>query len=55
MTTVPERESVPPAPLPDPGKPAGADLLPQIRHIVVLMMENHSYDNYLGTLPRHFG
>ena len=23
---------------------------PQIKHIVVLMMENHSYDNYLGTL-----
>jgi len=36
--------------LPDPGKPAGTDLLPGIRHIVVLMMENHSYDNYLGTL-----
>jgi phospholipase C len=29
---------------------AGADGLPQIRHIVVLMMENHSYDNYLGLL-----
>jgi phospholipase C len=37
-------------PLPDPGKPAGTDLLPGIRHIVVLMMENHSYDNYLGML-----
>jgi phospholipase C len=30
--------------------PAGTDLLPQIKHIVVLMMENHSYDNYLGML-----
>jgi phospholipase C len=30
--------------------PEGTDLLPQIRHIVVLMMENHSYDNYLGML-----
>jgi phospholipase C len=30
--------------------PAGTDLLPQIKHIVVLMMENHSYDSYLGTL-----
>jgi phospholipase C len=40
-----------PGPLPRPGRPAGADLLPQIRHIVVLMMENHSYDNYLGMLP----
>ena len=26
------------------------DLIPKIKHIVVLMMENHSYDNYLGTL-----
>ncbi len=41
----------PPAgPLPEPSLPAGTDLLPQIRHIVVLMMENHSYDNYLGML-----
>jgi phospholipase C len=37
-------------PLPRPSLPAGTDLLPQIRHIVVLMMENHSYDNYLGML-----
>jgi phospholipase C len=37
-------------PPPDPGRPAGTDLLPQIKHIVVLMMENHSYDNYLGML-----
>jgi phospholipase C len=36
---------------PRPGQPIGTDLLPQIRHIVVLMMENHSYDNYLGMLP----
>ncbi len=35
---------------PRPELPAGTDLLPQIRHIVVLMMENHSYDNYLGLL-----
>src|ERR1700680_2028391 len=38
-------------PRPQPGRAAGTDLLPQIKHIVVLMMENHSYDNYLGTLP----
>src|SRR5580700_7805584 len=31
---------------------AGTDRLPKIRHIVVLMMENHSYDNYLGMLAR---
>jgi phospholipase C len=35
---------------PRPDLKAGTDLLPQIKHIVVLMMENHSYDNYLGTL-----
>jgi phospholipase C len=35
---------------PRPDLPAGTDLLPQIRHIVILMMENHSYDNYLGML-----
>jgi phospholipase C len=39
-----------PRQLPRPGRPAGTDLLPQVRHIVVLMMENHSYDNYLGML-----
>ena len=37
-------------PRPRPAMPAGTDLLPKIRHIVVLMMENHSYDNYLGML-----
>ena len=37
-------------PPPEPARPAGTDLLPQIKHIVVLMMENHSYDNYLGML-----
>jgi phospholipase C len=35
---------------PDSSLPAGTDRLPQIKHIVVLMMENHSYDNYLGML-----
>jgi phospholipase C len=44
------RPAGPQRPLPRPGRPAGTDLLPQIRHIVVLMMENHSYDNYLGVL-----
>ena len=34
----------------DPSAQAGTDLLPQIQHIVVLMMENHSFDNYLGNL-----
>jgi len=31
---------------------AGTDTIPQIRHVVVLMMENHSYDNKLGMLRR---
>ena len=35
-----------------PGPAAGRDTLPLIRHIVVLMMENHSYDNKLGMLKR---
>ena len=39
-----------PADRPRPDLPVGTDLLPQIRHIVVLMMENHSFDNYLGLL-----
>jgi phospholipase C len=43
--------AVEPGSRPRPDLPAGTDLLPQIKHIVVLMMENHSYDNYLGTLP----
>jgi phospholipase C len=38
------------APRPDPSRPIGAHLLPAIAHIVVVMMENHSYDNYLGAL-----
>lgn len=40
---------------PDPARPEGTDLLPQIDHIVVLMQENHSFDNYLGTLGRGDG
>jgi phospholipase C len=39
-----------PGPRPMPSLPTGTDLLPQIEHIVVLMMENHSYDNYFGML-----
>src|ERR1700744_6502013 len=40
---------------PDPSRPAGTDRLPQVKHIVVLMMENHSFDNYLGTRGRGDG
>jgi phospholipase C len=41
-----------PGPLPYPELPAGTDTMPQIEHIVVVMMENHSYDNRLGMLRR---
>ncbi len=44
-----------PGDLPYPSAPAGTDMLPQVKHIVVLMMENHSFDNYLGTLGRGEG
>ncbi len=37
---------------PFPTLPAGTESLPQIKHIVVLMMENHSFDNHFGALPR---
>jgi phospholipase C len=41
-----------PATRPRPDLDAKSDLIPQIKHIVVLMMENHSYDNQLGMLGR---
>ncbi|HVT78869.1 MAG TPA: alkaline phosphatase family protein, partial [Acidimicrobiales bacterium] len=41
--------------LPDPTLPPGSDRLPQIKHIVLLMMENHSFDNYFGRLGRGDG
>jgi phospholipase C len=41
-----------PGSLPYPDLPAGSDTIPKIQHIVVLMMENHSYDNKLGMLSR---
>ena len=44
-----------PADRPRPDLDPGTDLLPKIKHIVVLMMENHSFDNYLGTLGRGRG
>ncbi len=41
-----------PGSLPYPNLAPGTDTIPQIQHIVVLMMENHSYDNKLGMLRR---
>src|SRR5437016_5868589 len=36
---------------PFPHLPAGHASMPQIKHIVVLIMENHSFDSLLGMLP----
>lgn len=41
-----------PGSLPAPHLPAGTDLLPGIENIVMLMMENHSFDNIWGMLDR---
>jgi len=41
-----------PGSLPYPHLKAGTDTLPKIEHIVVLMMENHSYNSKLGMLAR---
>ncbi len=41
-----------PGSLPCPELPAGTDTIPQIEHVVVMMMENHSFDNRLGMLRR---
>jgi phospholipase C len=40
---------------PFPNLPPGTDTIPEIEHIVVCMMENHSYDNVLGMLGRARG
>jgi phospholipase C len=41
--------------VPAAGLPVGTDTLPGIDHIVVLMLENHSYDNFFGMLGRGRG
>ncbi|HVT21888.1 MAG TPA: alkaline phosphatase family protein, partial [Mycobacteriales bacterium] len=40
---------------PFPALPAGTDTMPEVEHVVVLMLENHSYDNFLGMLGRGKG
>ncbi|HWW53545.1 MAG TPA: alkaline phosphatase family protein [Acidimicrobiales bacterium] len=40
---------------PFPQRAPGVDSLPKIEHIVVLMMENHSFDCYFGMLGRGDG
>jgi phospholipase C len=44
-----------PASLPLPHLAAGTDTLPGIEHVVVLMLENHSFDNFFGMLGRGDG
>ena len=44
-----------PGSLPNPALPVGTDTLPEIEHVVVLMLENHSYDNLFGMLGRGRG
>jgi phospholipase C len=44
-----------PGSLPDPSRPAGVDTLPGIEQIVVLVLENHSFDNLFGMLGRGDG
>ncbi len=44
-----------PGQLPNPKAPAGSDQLPEISSIVVVMMENHTFDSMLGTLRRGDG
>src|SRR3954468_16185329 len=51
----PARKVAPPDTRPTTTLPEGADTLPQIEHIVILMMENHSFDNYFGMLGRGDG
>ena len=41
--------------LPFPHLAAGTDTLPGIEHVVVLMLENHSFDNFFGLLGRGDG
>ncbi len=37
--------------LPFPNRPAGTESMPEIKHVVMVMMENHSFDNMLGMVP----
>jgi phospholipase C len=41
-----------PGTLPDPSLPEGTPTMPQIEHIVVVMMENHAFDNIIGVVPK---
>jgi phospholipase C len=41
-----------PGSLPNPAAAPGTDQVPEIENIIVVMMENHSFDNVLGMLGR---
>jgi phospholipase C len=44
-----------PGALPSPHLAPGTDTIPEIEHIVIVMMENHSFDNILGLIGRGDG
>jgi phospholipase C len=55
-TAKPRPKTVRPAgSLPYPDLAAGTEQFPEIEHIVVVMMENHSFDNLLGLIGRGDG
>jgi len=56
MTPSPRTKGVrAPGSVPRADRAAGTDLVPQIEHFVVVMMENHSFDNILGLIGRGDG
>ena len=59
-TTVPTPTTLPgplrkPGSRPNPTLPEGIDTIPEIEHIVIVMMENHSFDDHFGMLGRGDG
>jgi phospholipase C len=54
-STTPHTAVRKPGSRPNPKLPIGTDTIPQIEHIVVLMLENHSYDDHFGMLRRGDG
>jgi phospholipase C len=54
-TTAVSRGLRQPGSRPYPDLPAGTEQFPKIKHIVVVMMENHSFDNILGLIGRGDG
>ncbi len=54
-TTGPAGVGRKPGSRPDPTRPEGIDTMPEIEHIVIVMMENHSFDDHFGMLGRGDG